>query len=83
MPKQLREEINDVVVKHLEYKLQTDDPVNVVAMANEMVQSLVDVIMQLDEYHQAPALASLIATLGDEYLSRRGLITTDVATTSA
>jgi DNA-binding protein Fis len=77
MPKQLREEINDVVVKYLEYRLQTDDPVNVVAMANEMVQSLVDVIMQLDEYHQAPALASLIATLGDEYLSRRGLIRTE------
>ena len=77
MPKQLREEINDVVVKYLERKLQTDNPVNVVAMANEMVQSLVDVIMQLDDYHQAPALASLIATLGDEYLSRRGLITTE------
>jgi DNA-binding protein Fis len=77
MPKQLREEINDVVVKYFEHKLQTDNPVNVVAMANEMVQSLVDVIMQLDDYHQAPALASLIATLGDEYLSRRGLITTE------
>jgi hypothetical protein len=25
MPKQLREEINDVVVKYLKYKLQTDD----------------------------------------------------------
>ena len=46
MPKQLREEINDVVVKYLEHKLQTDNPVNVVAMANEMVQSLVDVIMR-------------------------------------
>ena len=26
MPKQLREEINDVVVKYLEHKLQTDNP---------------------------------------------------------
>ena len=65
-----------MVVKYLEHKLQTDKPVNVAAMANEMVQSLVDVIMQLDEYHQAPALALLIATLGDEYLRRRGFITT-------
>jgi hypothetical protein len=77
MPKPLRDEINDVVVKYLEYKLQTDNPVNVVVMANEMIQSLVDVIMELDESQQAPLLASLIATLGDEYLRRRGLITTD------
>jgi hypothetical protein len=72
----LRKEINDVVVKYLEHKLQTDNPVNVVVMANEMVQSLVDVIIELDETQQAPLLASLIATLGDEYLGRRGLITT-------
>jgi len=60
----------------LEHKLQTDNPVNVVVMANEMVQSLVDVIMELDETQQAPLLASLIATSGDEYLGRRGLIST-------
>jgi hypothetical protein len=51
----LRKEINDVVVKYLEHKLQTDNPVNVVTMANEMVQCLVDVIMELKS-QQAPLL---------------------------
>jgi hypothetical protein len=37
MPKPaLHEEINDVVVRYLEQKLQADEPVNVVAMANEI-----------------------------------------------
>jgi hypothetical protein len=77
MLKPLREEINDVVVKYLEQKLQADNPVNVVTMANELVKSIVDIVMELDEDHQAPVLASLMATLGNEYLSRRGLIPTE------
>jgi len=73
MPKPLREEINNVVVKFLEHKLETDEPVDVVAVANEMIQSLVDVIMEQDEDHRAPLLASSIIILGDEYLQRHGL----------
>jgi hypothetical protein len=39
-----------------------------------MVQSLVDMIMEQDKEHQAPLLASTIASLGDEYLQRCGLL---------
>jgi hypothetical protein len=56
MPKPLREEINDVVVKYLEQKLQADSPVNVVTMANELVKSLVHIVMELDDDDQAPLL---------------------------
>jgi hypothetical protein len=33
-------------------------------------------IMEQDEEHQAPLLASIIVSLGDEYLQRRGLLET-------
>jgi vacuolar-type H+-ATPase subunit F/Vma7 len=70
MGNHLREAINDVVVKYLERKLQADEPVNVVAMTTEVAQSLVDMIMEQDEHQRAPLLASIIVTLGDEYLLR-------------
>jgi hypothetical protein len=34
----------------------------------EMAKSLVDMIMEQDERRQAPLLAPIIVTLGDEYL---------------
>jgi hypothetical protein len=34
-------------------------------------------IMEQQEHHQAPLLATIIASLGDEYLQRRGLIPTE------
>jgi hypothetical protein len=37
MKKTLRDAINDAVVEYLEHKIQTDESVNVVAMANEIV----------------------------------------------
>lgn len=77
MPKPLREEINDVVVKYLEHKLETGEPVDVPEMAIEMTLSLVDMIMEQDEPEQAPLLALIIVTLGDEYLQRRGLVQTE------
>jgi hypothetical protein len=77
MKKTLRDAINDAVVEYLEHKIQTDESVNVVAMANEIVQSLVDMIMEQEEGVQAPLLASIITTLGDEYLHRRGLTTNE------
>ena len=41
MPKALRAEINDVVVKHAERKLRKDGTLDVAVMAHEMTQSLV------------------------------------------
>jgi hypothetical protein len=76
MPKTLHEQINDVVVFYLEEKLRTNTPVNVAAMG-EITQSLVDMIMEQDEQNQAPLLAQIITSLGDEYLERRGLIPTE------
>ena len=76
MPKPLREEINDAVVRYLEHKLQTGDTVNVPDMAVQMAQCLVDMVMEQSEEQQAPLLAQIITTLGDEDLHRRGLIPT-------
>ena len=44
MPKALRAEINDVVVKYTERKLRKDGTLDVAVMAHEMTQSLVDMI---------------------------------------
>jgi hypothetical protein len=77
MLKPLREEINDVVVKHLERKLQTGEPINVPDMVIEMTLSLVDMIMEQDDRQQAPLLAQIITSLGDEYLQRCGLVPTE------
>jgi hypothetical protein len=41
-----------------------------------MAKSLVDMIMEQDERRQAPLLASIIVTLGDEYLLRHALVQT-------
>ena len=40
MPKALRAEINDVVVKYTERKLRKDGTLDVAVMAHEMTQSL-------------------------------------------
>ena len=74
MPKPLREEINEVVVKYLQRQLQADEAVDVAYMAREMAQSLVDMFMEQEEQQQAPLLAQVIVTVGDEYLQRCGLI---------
>ena len=73
MPKALRAEINDVVVKYTERKLRKDGTLDVAVMAHEMTQSLVDMIMDQDEHHHAPLLALMILSLGDEYLERNGI----------
>ena len=57
MPKALRAEINDVVVKYTERKLRKDGTLDVAVMAHEMTQSLVDMIMDQDEHDHAPLLA--------------------------
>jgi DNA-binding protein Fis len=77
MPQTLREEINDVVTRYLELNLQTSASVDVAAMAREIAQSLVDMVMEQEERQHAPLLAQMITTLGNEYLRRRGLIPTE------
>ena len=76
MMKTLREAINDAVVGHLKDKLETGGDIDVAEMAHELTQSLVDMIMEQEEEHQAPLLASIVVSLGDEYLQRRGFIET-------
>ena len=46
MPQTLREEINDVVTRYLELNLQTSASVDVAAMAREIAQSFVDMVME-------------------------------------
>jgi hypothetical protein len=70
----LREAITELGVEYLEHQRQKDEPVEVPAIAHEMAQSIVDMIMEQEERHQASLLASTIASLGDEYLQRRGLV---------
>ena len=73
MPKALRAEINDVVVKYTERKLRKDGTLDVAVMVHEMTQSLVDMIVDQEEHHHAPLLALMILSLGDEYLQRTGI----------
>ena len=72
--KPLREGINEVVIDYLQAKMATGEVIDVLEMAHEMAQSLVDMIMEQDTEHQAPLLASTMASLGDEYLQRCGLL---------
>jgi hypothetical protein len=72
MPKLLREEINDAMVRYLERRLKTGSDVDVAAMTREMAQSFVDMVMDQDKQIQPLLLAQMIAAMGDEYLQRRG-----------
>ena len=74
MDKPLRDGINEVVVNYLQGKIASGEPIDVAEMAHEMAQSLVDMIMEQEKEHQAPLLASAMASLGDEYLQRCGLL---------
>jgi hypothetical protein len=77
MAKPLRDQINDVVVFYLEDKVRTNAPANTAAMAREMAECIVDMIMEQDEQQQASLIAQAITALGDEYLRRCGLIQTE------
>ena len=74
MKKPLREGINEVVMGYLQDKMASGETIDVAEMAHEMAQSLVDIIMEQEKEHQAPLLASAVASLGDEYLQRCGLL---------
>jgi DNA-binding protein Fis len=51
--KPLRDGINEAVIDYLQAKMATGEVIDVVEMAHEMVQSLVDMIMEQDKEHQA------------------------------
>ena len=74
MSEPLREGINKLVLGYLKEKLETGEAIDVIGMTHEMAQSLIDIIMEQDELHQAPLLASVIASVGDEYLQRCNLL---------
>ena len=74
MKKPLREGINEVVMDYLQDRMASGETIDVAEMAHEMAQSLVDMIVEQEKEHQAPLLASMIVSLGDEYLHRCGLM---------
>jgi hypothetical protein len=77
MPKLLREEVNDAVIRYLDRKMKANGAVEIAAMTREMAQSFVDMVMEQDEKIQPLLLAQMIAAMGDEYMRRRGFIPSD------
>jgi DNA-binding protein Fis len=74
MQKPLRAMISDAVVQYITYKLHAKEPVDVALIAREISLSLLDLVMEQDEKHQAALIAHIMGTLGGEYLDRRGLV---------
>ena len=72
MQKPLRAMISDAVVQYVTYKLHAKEPVDVALIAGEITLSLLDLVMEQDEKHQAALIAHIVSTLGGEYLERRG-----------
>jgi hypothetical protein len=72
MQKQLRAIISDAIVQYVTYKLHAQEPVDVASIAREITLSLMDLVMEQDEKHQAALISHIISTLGGEYLERRG-----------
>jgi DNA-binding protein Fis len=76
MHKPLRAMISDAVVQYVTYKLHAKEPVDVALIAGEITLSLLDLVMEQDEKHQAALVAHIVGTLGGEYLEKRGLFET-------
>ena len=76
MQKPLRAMISDAVVQYVTYKLHAKEPVDVALIAGEITLSLLDLVMEQDEKHQAALIAHIMGTLGGEYLEKRGLFET-------
>jgi hypothetical protein len=68
--------ISDAVVQYVTYKLHAKEPVDVALIAGEITLSLLDLVMEQDEKHQAALIAHIVGTLGGEYLEKRGLFET-------
>lgn len=76
MHKPLRAMISDAVVQYVTYKLHAKEPVDVALIARDITLSLLDLVMEQDEKHQAALIAHIVGTLGGEYLEKRGLFET-------
>jgi hypothetical protein len=63
-------EINDLVQEHIEGQ----EKVDIVALAANMAESLVDVVLLAPEEEQATLLAVTIAHLGHVFLEKSGAI---------
>ena len=72
MQKPLRAMISDAIVQYVTHKLHAQEPVDVALIAREITLSLLDLVMEQDEKHQAALIAHIVSTLGGEYLERRG-----------
>jgi hypothetical protein len=68
----LREAITELVVEYLEHQRQKDEPVEVPAIAHEMAQSIVDMIMEQEERHQASLLDRFDPTVGKRHEGASG-----------
>jgi hypothetical protein len=67
--KSLRRTINDVLAKHLEQHLPSEE-LQVTDMMHEIAHSIVDVITAHPEEDQAALLALLMTFVGEEYFQR-------------
>jgi hypothetical protein len=65
--------ISDAIVQYVTCKLHAKEPVDVALIAREITLSLLDLVMEQDEKHQAALIAHIMGTLGGEYLEKRGL----------
>jgi hypothetical protein len=64
-------EINDLVQEHVE---GLEEPVDIVALAANMAESLVDLILLAPEEEQAKMLAVTIGHLGHTFLEKTGVV---------
>ncbi len=64
-------EINDLVQEHVE---GLEQPVDIVALAANMAESLVDLILLAPEEEQAKLLAASILQLGEAFLEKSGAV---------
>jgi hypothetical protein len=64
-------EINDLVQEHVE---GLEEPVDIVALAVKIAESLIDLILLAPEEEQAKLLATTISHLGHVFLEKSGAI---------
>jgi hypothetical protein len=69
-------EINDLIQEHIEGQ----EKVNIVALAANMAESLVDLVLLAPEEEQAKLMAAAIAQLGQAFLEKSGTIQGDANT---
>ena len=63
-------EINDLVQEHVE----TGEPVDIAALAANIAESLIDLLLLAPEEQQANLLAATISQLGQAFLEKSGAI---------